>query len=179
MHSDDIEILNRKIILDLDGENLLVNPAKTTGFEFHNQINLYANKAGKYTIGPYKLKIGNCELVSNTIDIEVHEKPKIDSPEFSNSESKIFIKVSDQKEFFITSNFEFDLNNSIQNQGFVIKKGRSSVEKSLVAGVMKTTNNYSFKIIAKKPGIYKITKDYFNFLPTNLDIKELELDIKP
>lgn len=178
LKSNDIEILNKKIAYDLEGVNLFANPTKTTGYEFRNQINVYAKKAGKYTIGPYKLNIGNCELISNTIDIIVYDKPEITSPEFSYSESKIIMRELEEKEFFITSNFEFGLNNSIQNQGFEIKKGKSSEKSSWVYGVVEKNYNYSFRIIAKKAGFYRITKEYFDFLPANLDFKELELEIK-
>lgn len=179
LKSNDIEILNNKIVQDLDGDNLLVSPSNSSGYEFRNQNNIKAKKAGKYTIGPYKLSIGNCELISNTIDIIVYEKPQTETPKFSYSESKISMKEFEEKEFFITSNFEFELNKSIQNQGFDIKVGKTSISKSIVSGVLTTTNNYSFKIIAKKAGIYRITKEYFDFLPENLDFKEIELEIKP
>jgi hypothetical protein len=178
LQSNDIELLNNKIVVDLEGENLGTNSRNNTGIGFINQVNVKATTSGKFTLGPYKLKIGNCELVSNTIDIIVYEKPEVVSPEFSYSLSKIELKKSEEKEFFITTNFELEVNKDIKNQGFDFFRESTSMNTSIVSGFFKRTNKYSFKIVAKKTGTYRITKEYFKYLPENLEFKELELEIK-
>lgn len=178
LQNDDLELLNKTITEDLKGEYLGGNIINTNGAEFLKQVNVKANKSGKFTLGPYKLKIGNCELVSNTIDIIVHEKPEVVSPEFSYSLQKIELNKFEEKDFFITTNFELEFNKDIKNQGFEIYPGSISMNTSIVSGFLKRTNKYNFKIVAKRAGTFRITKEYFNNLPENLEFKELELEIK-
>jgi hypothetical protein len=178
LQNDDLELLNKTIIEDLEGENLGGNVTKIKGAEFLNQVNIKATKTGKYTLGPYKLQIGNCELVSNTIDIIVHDKPEVVSPEFTYSSLKIELKKFEEKEFFITTNFELEFNKDIKNHGFEIYPGSTSMNTAIVSGILKRTNKYSFKIVAKQVGKYKLTKEYFNHLPSTLEFEELELEIK-
>lgn len=175
--SDDFDFIDNKIEEDLAGEILEINSKYMPGGGFVKWINVKATKTGKFKIGPYNLKVGNCELTSNSIEIIVHDKPEAAKPEFSYNLPKIGINNHGQKEFIITSNFEFEFNKEIKNEGFDIIPGSSSINQNLENSKFITICKYYFKVVAKKIGNYKITKEYFKYLPRSLEFKELEIII--
>lgn len=180
MRGSEFVKLNREIVEDIDGMfigNSIMGDNDIEETFFTETLYIYLEKVGKKTIGPYKLKIGDCEITTNSINIEVIEgdKDKYFNPKtIKFRPQKAVVKIGEIITIKLIKNFKKGYE-SLLIPDITYKIGMTSSSSNIKKGQEIIEESIELKISADKIGKYIINEKSFIGLSNNVKVEEFEL----
>lgn len=192
------ESINVNIELFDINDSLIVLPAKSSWIlpssSFENSISVKPLKQGKFTIGPYSIKLGNQFITSNKIEVHIiklerykstpSDKIEIIAPKKVQVNEEFDIILKSQKKLYepkpIDENSQsfFKSYKSLQLKNEFLEHIKTTYNSKIEINnnIENKTYTYTIKVKAIKKGVFEIQKEDFNY-EINLDFPQHEIEV--
>ena len=172
-----------ELLIEFSGLECVLEPIQITDISLSNELPFkkkvifVPKELGLNTIGPYRIKIGGQEYVSNSLKVKVVKVYGV--PETLRVTAPEKVKVNEPFKIVVSSN-KNDLSklNFVNHRVIVLKATKRTVNKNSIDGVETTSTIVTFDLVIRLKGEHIIKDEFFSNLSNHCTVEPIVVEAK-